>query len=182
MLDVFPLVAASFALVLLLVLSVVFASTLKKCPPNQAMIVSGASSASEGHPYRVILGGSAVVLPLIQQVHYLGLDVRTVQIKTEAPLISADGVPLQIELSAQMKVKSDVESVARAAELMLGKSPQEVNQLLAAQVLSKLRTLVEGISAEQFRNSFDVYADTLSEDLTRKFGVECLLMSLDRVS
>lgn len=182
MLDVLPLVAGAVAIALLFVMVGLCVSLLKKCPPNQAMIISGATTASDGLSCKVVLGGSAVVLPLIQQVHYLGLDARTVQIKTETPLMSADGVPLQIELSAQVKVKSDPVSVARAAEVMLGKSPQETDKLVSAEVLSKLKTLVGSIPAEQFSKGFDVCAESLSEDLTRKFGLECLTMSLQRVT
>lgn len=177
----FAMIAVSVAILLLAVQLIVLVSLIKKCPPNQAMIISGLATATDSGPFKIVTSGAAVVLPVVQQVQYISMDVRTIQIKTDSPLISADGQPLQIELSTQIKIKSDYASIARAVEVTLGKSADEVNALVSEQVLSKLRNLIANLPAEQFKRGFDVYAGILSEDLA-KLGFECLSMALVKVS
>jgi flotillin len=165
---------------------VFFVSCLKKCPPNKAMLVSGLQIAGT----KIIVGGSAVVLPVVQQVHWVDLEVRTVKIKSLTPLVSADGVPLQIEVSAQIKVRPDNVSIMTVAEVMLDKSAEERDSMIASMLLPRLAVLVESMSAEQFKKQIHHYDDTgllscceaINQDVLCKLGLACLSMSLDKVT
>ena len=68
-----------FALLFLFIRSTFVASFYRKRPPNQAMIISGMGCEREGQQFRIHVGGGDVVVPVIQQVSFLSLEVMKIK-------------------------------------------------------------------------------------------------------
>ncbi|MBC7997573.1 MAG: flotillin family protein, partial [Leptolyngbya sp.] len=79
-------------------------SFYQKCGPNQAMIISGMFSGEEDRKFKIVVGGGTTVFPVIQQRSFLSLEVMTIEIKSTAPIITKNGVPVFVEGVAQVKV------------------------------------------------------------------------------
>lgn len=172
-LELGSLIAIGVGVILCVIQVSLLISIYRKCPPNQAMIVSGMYAGADrehANSYKVVLGGGVVVLPMLQQISYISLEVRKIQIKLEAALTS-DGVPLSFELDAQIKVKSDATAVVSAAECFLGKSQEEVDALVADVISGIVRKVLANTSEKQFRSGFDTFKDAVNAELISKIGV-----------
>ena len=103
------------------------------------MIISGFGTRQGPHGFKIIKGGGDVVLPLIQQRSFLSLEVMTIEVHSQAPMITKNGVPIFVEGVAQVKVKGDEVSIATAAEQFLGKSDEEVANIAHGSLVGHLR-------------------------------------------
>ena len=126
---------------------VILVNFYKKCPPNAAMIISGMMAGEQTNAFKIIVGGSAVVLPLIQQVNYVSLEMQKVDVKSNTPMNSNDNIPLIVSGTAQIKVKGDTLSIATAAELMLGKTSNDVQAIAEQIIIGSLRQTIASLTA-----------------------------------
>jgi flotillin len=169
-------VAISFILVFLMV------NLYVKCGPNEAMIISGMYAGAAGNSFKIIVGGGAVMLPMIQQLSRLSLAIRTVRVKSKSPIVTADGVPIQIDVLAGVRIKGDQVSIATAAEQLLGKTGDEVESILTGIILSAVRVEVSSMNLAQVRKGVNLTSPHLVEELVTplsKMGMACESLSID---
>ncbi len=86
-------------------------------PPNQALIISGGGSQP-----KVVVGGRVFVLPIIQRVNALSLEVMTLTPSTSR-VYTKEGVAVSVDGVAQVKVKSGTENILKACQQFLRKTP-----------------------------------------------------------
>ncbi len=181
-LDIEVVLLAVIALVFLFVMASFVASFYRKCPPNQAMIISGMGCESGDQQFKIIVGGGDVVVPVIQQVSYLSLEVM--ELKLHATLDSSDHVPLAIDAIALVKVRSDSVGVLLAATQLLSKSEAEIGEIAQTVLLPKLRDVVHGIEAQALLDSFSDTGNKAREkaepELTA-MGLSCSTFTIQRV-
>ena len=89
----------------------------RKVGPNQALIVYGFGGT------RIVQGGAGLVVPMIQQAQELSLELMSFDVAPQQDLYTKQGVAVTVEAVAQIKVKSDRESIQTAAEQFLTKTP-----------------------------------------------------------
>jgi flotillin len=148
---------------LLMILGWIMASLFQKCGPNEAMIVSGWGATSGPHGVKIVKGGGTVVLPLIQQRSFLSLEVMTIEVRSNAPVITKNGVPIFVEGVAQVKVKGEEESIATAAEQFLGKSSDEIINIAHETLVGHLRAILGTMEVEEVIQHFDAFAQRVQE-------------------
>src|SRR5690606_20314917 len=100
------------AIVLLLIVALI-ASMFRKVGPNQALIVYGFGGT------RVVVGGGKVIYPMIQSARELSLELMSFDVAPQQDLYTKQGVAVNVEAVAQIKVKSDEVSIKTAAEQLL---------------------------------------------------------------
>ena len=103
-------------------------SFYQKCPPNTAMIISGFGTADANAPFKIVIGRGCVVLPMIQVVNYLSLEIHKCALDLSS-IYTSNGVPVVVKGSLQIKIGSDLVSIATACENFLGKSDTETCQI-----------------------------------------------------
>jgi flotillin len=84
--------------------------------PNEAFIVTGMRGL------RIVNGGGTIVLPLIENARQLSLELMSFDVAPVQDLYTNQGVAVTVEAVAQIKVKSDHESIRTAAEQFLTKT------------------------------------------------------------
>ena len=85
------------------------------CGPNEAMIISGV-----GHsPPTIISGGRCIVLPCVQKVQKLSLEVMTLLIDSKL-VYTAQGVPISVTGVAQVKMTSSDFGQSQVQEFEFG--------------------------------------------------------------
>jgi flotillin len=131
----------------------------QKCGPNEAMIITGAVPGG----ISVVRGGGAVVWPLINQKHSLSLEVMTIEVHSQAAMITRNGVPIYVEGVAQVKVRGDEEAIATAAERFLNKSMDEIATVAHETLVGHLRAILGTMSVEDLIQSFDSFAQRVQE-------------------
>ncbi len=125
----------------------VFARNYRKCPPNKVLVVYGRKN-KQGQGFRLITGGSALVVPLLESFTEIGLEnfsVEAAVVKTP----NADGVPVSVDAVANVKVSSNPDLLSKAVERMLGKRPEEIKAMLKVTLDGLLRQIIGTLTIEE---------------------------------
>src|SRR5208283_1042116 len=110
------IVAVLAVLVLLFIVSS-FAQMYRKVGPNEALIVYGWRGP------RVVKGGGTFIMPMFENYRQLSLELMSFDVAPQQDLYTRQGVAVTVEAVAQIKVKSDPESIRTGAEQFLSKTP-----------------------------------------------------------
>jgi flotillin len=154
-------------------------SIYRRVGPNQALIVYGSGGT------HVITGGGKVVWPLFQSSQALSLELMSFDVAPEQDLYTAQGVAVAVEAVAQIKVKSDPESIRTAAEQFLSKPPEQRMDLIRLVMEGHLRGIVGLLTVEQIVKEPEMVAgrvrQTVADDLS-KMGLEVVSFTIKRVT
>jgi flotillin len=168
--------------VLVILMGLMWIVTLvRKVGPNEALIIYGL--ATGGQP-RVIKGGGTVVLPLLQSAKMLSLELMSFDVAPVQDLYTRQGVAVNVEAVAQIKVKSDPESIRTAAEQLLTKSPVEREALIRLVMEGHLRGIVGQLTVEEIVKQPEMVADRMrgtSADDMDKMGLEIVSFTIKEV-
>jgi flotillin len=141
----------------------------KKVGPNQVMIISGRRAkvkAPDGHVdevgFRIRRGGGAFILPLLEKVDLLSLEIMTLDITTPE-VYTKPGVPIVVDGVAQVKVGGDEQSIRTSAEQFLGKTPEQIKEIALQTVEGHLRAIIGTMSVEDIYKNRDQFASSVQE-------------------
>jgi flotillin len=117
-----PVVIAVVGLALVVFLiAAIWASRYTKVGPNQVLVVSGHRHKFVGpdgtvqyRGFRIVKGGGTFVLPVIEKVDVLSLELLTIDVQTPE-VYTSKGVPVKVDGVAQIKIKGDDVSIATAS-------------------------------------------------------------------
>src|SRR5258708_5259313 len=112
-------IIAALMVLTIILLSAMFASLYRKAGPHEALVVYGFRGT------RIIKGRGAVIFPMMENCKLLSLELMSFDVAPEKDLYTRQGVGVTVEAVAQMKVKSDPESIHTAAEQFLTKASDE---------------------------------------------------------
>ncbi len=154
------------------------ASMFRKVGPNQALIVYGFGGT------HIVQGGGRVVWPMIQSARELSLELMSFDVSPVQDLYTAQGVAVNVEAVAQIKVRSDPESIRTASEQFLTKDAAQREGLIRLVMEGHLRGIVGQLTVEQIVKEPDMVADkvrtTCAEDLN-KMGLEVISFTIKEV-
>ena len=161
-------VIAGLALAFILAVYAV-ARRYKKVGPNQVMIISGrkykiktADGRTEEVGFRIRRGGGAFILPLIEKIDLLSLEIMTLDITTPE-VYTRPGVPIIVDGVAQVKVGGDEESIRTSSEQFLGKTPEQIKEIAMQTVEGHLRAIVGTMTVEDIYKNRDQFASSVQE-------------------
>jgi flotillin len=143
------IVAGAVVLVILLVM-LTFRSMWRIAEPNEALIISGRPHRQRGGEmslgFKVATGGGTLVLPGIQAVRKLSLDLRETDLQIDC--VTHQGIPLRVRGVVIYKVGDDLASIANAARRFLDQQnqmDQRVHNLFAGH----LRAIIGNMTVEE---------------------------------
>ena len=169
----------AIALVLtLLALTGVMASLYRKAGPHEALIVYGFRGT------RIIKGRATVIFPMIENFRQLSLELMSFDVAPQQDLYTKQGVAVTVEAVAQIKVKSDPESIQTAAEQFLTKTDAAREGLIRLVMEGHLRGIIGQLSVEQIVKEPEMVGDrmraTCAEDMN-KMGLEVISFTIKEV-
>src|SRR5229473_1426080 len=174
--DVLIIAGTGVAAVLLLM--AVFANLYRKAGPHEALIVYGFRGT------RVIKGHGTVILPMIENVRGLSLELMSFDVAPQQDMYTKQGVAVTVEAVAQIKVKSDGESIETAAEQFLTKTPQQREGLIRLVMEGHLRGIIGQLTVEEIVKQPEMVGErmrsTCAEDIT-KMGLEVISFTIKEV-
>src|SRR5919205_3380077 len=112
------------AVVVLLIIMWMVGTLFRRVGPNRALIVYGFGGT------HIVTGGGKLVWPLVQSYQELSLELMSFDVAPEQNLYTAQGVAVMVEAVAQIKVRSDPESIRTSAGQFLTKAAGEREALL----------------------------------------------------
>ncbi len=175
-LGILIVVVGLVAVVLLLVL--MSARLFRKVGPNEAMIVYGLGGT------RVVKGGGRIVWPMIQQARELSLELMSFDVAPTQDLYSSQGVALNVEAVAQIKVQSDPVSILTASEQFLNKTPEQREALIRLVMEGHLRGIVGQLTVENIVKEPEMVADRMRANVAddmNKMGLEVISFTIREV-
>jgi flotillin len=171
------IMAVVLAIILLMLLRIL-AGLYRRVGPNQALIVYGL-----GAP-KVVKGGGAIVWPLVQSGDELSLELMSFDVAPQQDLYTQQGVAVTVEAVAQIKVKSDHDSIMTAAEQFLRKSPADRENLIRLSMEGHLRGIVGQLTVEEIVKQPEMVAGRMRENVAGdmdKMGLEVISFTIKDV-
>ena len=150
----------------------------RKVGPNEALIVYGFGGT------HIVTGGGRVVWPMIQSAQQLSLELMSFDVAPRQDFYTKQGVAVSVEAVAQIKVKSDEESIRTAAEQFLDKPMLEREALIRLVMEGHLRGIIGLLSVEQIVKEPEMVSEkvrsTCAEDMS-KMGLELVSFTIREV-
>ncbi|HEX3471333.1 MAG TPA: SPFH domain-containing protein [Silvibacterium sp.] len=172
------IVVVGLCLLLLIVLMGIMAKMFRKAGPNEALIVYGFRGP------RVIKGHGTVIFPMVENCRELSLELMSFDVAPQQDLYTKQGVAVTVEAVAQIKVRSDQESILTAAEQFLSKAPQQREGLIRLVMEGHLRGIIGQLTVEQIVKEPEMVGDrmraTCADDIS-KMGLEVVSFTIKEV-
>lgn len=149
--------AAIAVIIVVFSLVIAFARRYRKVGPNHVMIISGGRKG-----FRVRKGGGAFIIPILERVDIISLEVMTLDITTPE-IYTKPGVPIVVDGVAQVKIKGDEVSIRTAAEQFLSKNVDEIKDVALQTVEGHLRAIIGTLSVEEIYRNRDQFASSVQE-------------------
>src|SRR5712672_1285009 len=176
MMEIWVLVGLS-VLALMFIMSIL-ARLYRKAGPHEALIIYGFGGT------RVVKGHGAIVFPMVQVCRELSLELMSFDVAPQQDLYTKQGVAVTVEAVAQIKVKSDMESILTAAEQFLTKTPEQRESLIKLVMEGHLRGIIGQLTVEEIVKQPEMVSDrmrsTCADDMN-KMGLEVISFTIKEV-
>src|SRR5690349_11224641 len=165
-------------LVALMLLLSMLAQLYRKAGPHEALVVYGFRGT------RVIKGHGTVIFPMIENCRELSLELMSFDVAPQQDLYTKQGVAVTVEAVAQIKVKSDTESILTSSEQFLTKTPEQREGLIRLVMEGHLRGIIGQLTVEEIVKQPEMVADrmrsTCADDMN-KMGLEVISFTIKEV-
>src|SRR5512140_1943872 len=171
-------VIAGLMILAVIFLMAMFAKLFRKAGPHEAIIVYGFRGT------RVVKGRGTVIFPMVESARGLSLELMSFDVAPKQDLYTRQGVAVTVEAVAQIKVKSDTESVYTAAEQFLTKTDQEREGLIRLVMEGHLRGIIGQLTVEEIVKQPEMVGErmrgTCADDMN-KMGLEVISFTIKEV-
>lgn len=164
-----------------------FSRNYLKVSPNAAAVLSGRKrKLADGRVvgYRLVKGGAALRIPLLEKVEYLALNVMTIPLEIKRAY-TLKGVPVSVKAVANVKIKGDDVSLQAAAERFLGMSVSEVQRVIFQTLEGHLRAILGTLTVEEINNDRQSFAMKLTTEATadlERMGIGVDVLTIQEIS
>jgi flotillin len=171
-------IGAVVLVLVLLSLMTAMAMIYRKAGPHEALIVYGIRGT------RIVKGHGTMIVPMVENYRQLSLQLMSFDVAPQQDLYTKQGVAVTVEAVAQIKVKSDPESIQTAAEQFLTKTDQAREGLIRLVMEGHLRGIIGQLSVEQIVKEPEMVGDrmraTCADDMS-KMGLEVVSFTIKEV-
>ncbi|MBE3109425.1 MAG: flotillin family protein [Acidobacteria bacterium] len=164
-----------------------FSRNYIKVSPNSVAVLSGRKrKLADGRVvgYRMIKGGAALRLPLLEKVEYLSLNVMTIPLEIKRAY-TLKGVPISVKAVANVKIRSDDTSLQAAAERFLSMTHDQIRQVIFQTLEGHLRSILGTLTVEEINNDRQSFAQKLTSEATadlEKMGLGVDVLTIQEIS
>src|SRR3954468_10084159 len=179
-------VLVAIVMLFLLALSVIVSRLLYICSPNEVLIFSGGQRASAGKSvgYRVIKGGRAIRIPLMEAVDRMDLTNMPIEVSVKGAY-SKGGIPLNVHGIANLKIAGEPPVLDNAVERFLGVDRDRIMAVAKETLEGNLRGVLATLTPEEVNEDKIKFAQSLlseAEDDLRRIGIELDTLKIQDVS
>src|SRR5216117_51345 len=155
--------------VVVIIFLAIWAGRYTKVGPNQVLVVSGRKhiyrdpdGTVQSRGFRIVKGGGTFVIPVVEKVDLLSLELLTIDVQTPE-VYTSKGVPVRVDGVAQIKVKGDDISIATAAEQFLSKGVDDIKNIATQTLEGHLRAILGTMTVEDIYQNRDAFASKVQE-------------------
>jgi flotillin len=191
----FPAIAVALAILLGLLgvfaAMALFARNYIKVPPSMVAILYGrkhtitddkGNRATVG--FRVVRGGAALRVPVLEQVEYLSLNIISIPLKISRAY-TKEGVPVTVEAVANVKIAGDDTSLRGAAERFLGMTTDKIKEVIFQTLEGHLRAILGTLTVEEINADRQAFAQKMTDEAAvdlKKMGVNIDILTIQQIS
>jgi flotillin len=168
-----------------------FARNYIKVPPSTVAIFYGrkhtcADDAGKRSTvgYRVVRGGAALRMPVLEQVAYLSLNIISIPLKIQKAY-TKEGVAVTVEAVANVKIGGDDVSLRGAAERFLGMSQDAIKGVIFLTLEGHLRAILGTLTVEEINADRQAFAQKMTDEAAldlKKMGVNIDILTMQQIS
>jgi flotillin len=158
-----------------------------KVSPNAVAVLSGRKrKLPDGRVvgYRMIRGGAALRIPLLEKVEYLHLNVMTIPLEIKRAY-TLKGVPVSVKAVANVKIRGDETSLQASAERFLGMTHVEVQKVIFQTLEGHLRSILGTLTVEEVNSDRQSFAQKLTSEAAvdlEKMGIGVDVLTIQEIS
>jgi len=186
-----PWIVGAVVLVVVLLFFGLWAFNYRKVGPNQVLVISGRTSTVlevDGRErtvgYRLQVGGGTFVMPFVETVDVLPLEVFSISVHCPE-VLTAKGVIISAEAFGQVKAASEEPLLHRAVENFLSKGSSGITSVAQEVLDGHMRAALGMMAVEEIYSDRDGFAaqvrKTAGEDFAR-LGLELLSFALKDIT
>ncbi|MDX9719124.1 MAG: SPFH domain-containing protein [Myxococcota bacterium] len=164
-----------------LILVFVYLAYVKKflyiCRPHEMLVFTGRNQ-------RIIFGGRAYKMPIVEQVARMDLRLFAVHIRIQGAF-SKGNIPLSVHAIANVKISSDERFAIKAVERFLGQPNEEIKRVAKETLEGTLRGILATMTPEEVNEDRLKFADRTKEDAEadlQKLGLHLDTFKIQHVS
>ncbi len=153
-------------LIFTVALILIVTKVLYVCQPNEVLIFSGMRhTAPSGtvRGYRIIRGGRAIRVPLLETVDRMDLTNMTIEV-TVQNAYSKGGIPLSVQGIANIKVPGEEPLLTNTLERFLGQPRALIMKVARETLEGNLRGVMATLTPEQVNRDKERFASQLAEE------------------
>jgi flotillin len=168
-----------------------FARNYIKVPPSTVAIFYGRKHTftdEKGNRstvgFRVVRGGAALRVPLLEQVAYLSLNIVSIPLRIQRAY-TKEGVAVTVEAVANVKIASDDMSLRGAAERFLGMSTEQIKGVIFQTLEGHLRAILGTLTVEEINADRQAFAQKMTDEAAldlKKMGVNIDILTIQQIS
>ena len=158
-----------------------------KVSPNAVAVLSGRKrKLPDGRVvgYRMVRGGAALRIPLLEKVEYLHLNVMTIPLEIKRAY-TLKGVPVSVKAVANVKIRGDETSLQASAERFLGMTHIEVQKVIFQTLEGHLRSILGTLTVEEVNSDRQSFAQKLTSEAAvdlEKMGIGVDVLTIQEIS
>ena len=157
------------------------------CQPSEVLIFAGLrrrKGSGQTVGYRTVRGGSALRIPVLEEVMRLDLSNMIIDLRVENAY-SKGGIPLNVSGVANIKISGNEPGIHNAIERLIGKSQDEIRHIAKETLEGNLRGVMSSLTPEQLNEDKVTFARTLleeAEDDLQRLGLVLDTLQIQNIS
>ena len=183
--------AILFGLLALFAAMALFARNYIKVPPSEVAIFYGRKQRivdDKGNRsvvgFRIVRGGAALLVPVLEKVAYLSLNVMSIPLKIQRAY-TKEGVPVTVEAVANVKIAGDDLSLRAASERFLGMTTEQIKGVIFQTLEGHLRAILGTLTVEEINADRQAFAQKMTDEAAvdlKKMGVNIDILTIQQIS
>jgi flotillin len=168
-----------------------FARNYIKVPPSTVAIFYGRKHVLTDDKggrstvgFRVVRGGAALRVPVLEQVEYLSLNIISIPLRIQRAY-TKEGVAVTVEAVANVKIAGDDVSLRGAAERFLGMPPEQIKAVIFQTLEGHLRAILGTLTVEEINADRQAFAQKMTDEAAvdlKKMGVNIDILTIQQIS
>jgi len=142
-----------------------------KVPPNKVAIISGRRRRLTDKSvvgFRLVHGGATLIIPGLERVDYLDLNVIPVSLETKKAY-TREGVAVTVQAVANVKIGSDETSLGASAERFLGMPLNGMKEVILQTLEAHLRAICGTLTVEEINSDRQAFAQRMTAEAAEDF-------------
>ena len=169
----------TIGVVIFALLAIFFISGYVKAAPDTAIIISGCGKR------KILIGKAGFRIPFLQRLDKLTLRVFQVDIKTDEAIPTSNFINIRVDGVANLKISSDPELLARAAESILNMTEENLIKQVQQVLQGNMREIVGTVDIKKLVQDRQGVANSVKENVVpdmAKMGIEVVNFNIQSFS